>query len=101
MSARQHRLSTVLNDWTSRTVDSFDGLVKVRTLTPEGQHVTLTLSDAQARQVGHDLLAMAEGAALCRSPEERYDLACGCDVRDLDASNGDHRLSCPIRGTFE
>ncbi len=95
------RLSAILNDWTTRNVDSFDGVVKVRAVTPEGQHIVLTLSDDQARMVGEDLIRMANGAGLCRTLNGRHELACGCDVVEYDKDEYQHRPDCPIRQTFE
>jgi len=96
-NAATHRpiLSTVLNDWTNHPVDSISGVITLRTVTPDGQHIIVTLTDAQARYVSGVLADAAQNAALNRVVgEARYNLACGCDVRDVDAS--DHLLSCSI-----
>jgi hypothetical protein len=94
-------LRTILNGWTTRPVDTAGGVVTLHAVTPDGQHVIVTLTDAEARMIGDALTRAAEDAPLNRMiGEERYDLPCGCDVRDVDASDGDHRMACPIRQTF-
>ncbi len=93
-------LSVIVNDWTIRSVVGFRGVVELRLVTPDGQHVTATFSDDQARAVGQDLATMADGAYLSRARDERHELACGCDVTEFDANGRDHRGDCPIRDTF-
>lgn len=94
------RLSTIMNDWSTRQVDAASGVVRIRTVTPEGHHVTLTLSDDQARVLCAVLPGAINDAQLCRAVGQRHELACGCDVEAFDHAEGEHRPDCPIRDTF-